>query len=271
MAVCRLDPCGIICILLTYGAVGYADYVVLRWIILMTMAESLWGALNAILFNTVVFMLFLSHIRAVFTDPGVIPLPHNNLDFSDLHSEAKGKLLSQQKEDWTVCARCETYRPPRAHHCRICQRCVRRMDHHCPWINNCVGEFNQKYFIQFLLYVGVACCYAIFLVVVSWLTECTTCLVDEQVKQTRVIHCVILIVESVLFGLFVVAIMIDQFTAILTDETAVEQIQRKGPFRPRKPKMALLSEVCGRGSPILWMLPCQNPPRSQDTASHYDV
>ena len=39
----------------------------------------------------------------------------------------------EKSEDWTVCARCEMYRPPRAHHCRICQRCIRRMDHHCPW------------------------------------------------------------------------------------------------------------------------------------------
>ena len=60
------------------------------------------------------------------------------------------------------------YRPPRAHHCRICRRCIRRMDHHCPWINNCVGEWNQKYFIQFLFYVALLSAYSIFLVAISW-------------------------------------------------------------------------------------------------------
>jgi ribosomal protein L40E len=31
------------------------------------------------------------------------------------------------------CQKCQCYKPPRAHHCRVCGRCVLRMDHHCPW------------------------------------------------------------------------------------------------------------------------------------------
>lgn len=39
----------------------------------------------------------------------------------------------------------------RAKHCQTCKHCVRRFDHHCPWIENCVGERNHRWFIIYLL------------------------------------------------------------------------------------------------------------------------
>ncbi|XP_075398624.1 palmitoyltransferase ZDHHC23 isoform X1 [Tenrec ecaudatus] len=52
-------------------------------------------------------------------------------------------------KDW--CAQCQLVRPARAWHCRLCGVCVRRMDHHCVWINSCVGESNHQAFILALL------------------------------------------------------------------------------------------------------------------------
>lgn len=40
--------------------------------------------------------------------------------------------------------------PMRAKHCQTCQHCVRRYDHHCPWIENCVGERNHRWFVLYL-------------------------------------------------------------------------------------------------------------------------
>ncbi|XP_048396230.1 palmitoyltransferase ZDHHC23-B isoform X3 [Stegostoma tigrinum] len=59
-----------------------------------------------------------------------------------------GKLqLGHQELNKNWCAVCKIIRPPRSGHCRICASCVQRLDHHCVWINSCVGESNHRAFI----------------------------------------------------------------------------------------------------------------------------
>ncbi|XP_075890865.1 palmitoyltransferase ZDHHC16B [Nelusetta ayraudi] len=59
----------------------------------------------------------------------------------------------------SLCKKCISPKPPRTHHCSICNMCVLKMDHHCPWLNNCVGHFNQRYFFSFCLYMTLGCIY----------------------------------------------------------------------------------------------------------------
>jgi len=50
------------------------------------------------------------------------------------------------------CKKCEEVKPPRAHHCSLCGKCIMKMDHHCPWTGNCIGLLNHKKFWLFLFY-----------------------------------------------------------------------------------------------------------------------
>lgn len=82
-----------------------------------------------------------------------------------------------------------------------------------------MGERNQKYFLQFLVYVGILSVYSITLIVLSWVAP-----VDPDISmadaQAKMLHSVILLLESGLFGLFVIAIMVDQLHAILCKSTS---------------------------------------------------
>lgn len=50
------------------------------------------------------------------------------------------------------CETCGTYRPPRSSHCRVCDNCVENIDHHCTYLNTCVGRRNYVSFMAFLVF-----------------------------------------------------------------------------------------------------------------------
>jgi len=99
------------------------------------------------------------------TDPGILPrrdvilatgtaaklqgaLGYDILgEFSSEEPIVPDKLYRQ---GYRWCRTCRIIRPPRASHCSDCDNCVLRYDHHCPFVNNCVGQRNYGYFLGFI-------------------------------------------------------------------------------------------------------------------------
>lgn len=52
----------------------------------------------------------------------------------------------------SICKKCLIPKPPRTHHCSICNKCILLYDHHCPWMNRCIGHKNRRYFFLFMAY-----------------------------------------------------------------------------------------------------------------------
>lgn len=50
-----------------------------------------------------------------------------------------------------VCPYCILKKHKGTKHCFVCKKCIRHYDHHCVWLNSCIGKTNHKVFIVFLV------------------------------------------------------------------------------------------------------------------------
>ncbi|KAK2882490.1 hypothetical protein FQN49_000289 [Arthroderma sp. PD_2] len=142
------------------------------------------GTLGAVLGISIYLLMNTSYTVAVFTDPGT-PLKTSTRgrprhQYSHLPTTEDPEYTSvtvNSLGDMRYCKKCQSRKPDRTHHCSTCGQCVLKMDHHCPWLATCVGMYNYKAFLLFLIYTCLFC-YVCFAISVLWVW-------DEMMKNAQ--------------------------------------------------------------------------------------
>jgi len=220
--------------------------------------------LTGLLFFLVVILLLLTSC----TDPGILPrqplqrllniedaVQHaTGYQRPDVNSEIPGEPVldfdagppplseEQRIQGYKWCQTCRIIRPPRTTHCSDCNCCIMRYDHHCPFVNNCVGQRNYHFFSGFL--ASVACLGIVVVCEIGWWVADRSG-GDSRHGNNQVVFVVALIVgiPAAFLGLAVFCFLMYHMTLILRGRTTKEALTGKvtadGPtlLGPRGPMM----------------------------------
>lgn len=243
------DGCGMVCAFITWFLVLYADFVV-TFVMLLPAKSVVYAVGNGVLFNALAVLALASHLRTMLTDPGAVPKGNATKEYMESLQLKPGEVIYK-------CPKCCSIKPERAHHCSICKRCIRKMDHHCPWVNNCVGEKNQRFFVLFTMYIAMISAHALALsgyqfvtcVRVQW-NECS-----DFSPPVTVMLMIFLCLEALLFLTFTAVMFGTQIHSICNDETEIERLKSERPTWERRMRWDGMRAVFGGQPSLVWINP----------------
>jgi hypothetical protein len=101
----------------------------------------------------IMILCYISFALCSWTNPGTIK--RSNVRNAVKRFPYDGVLFKKGEE----CRTCKIAKPARSKHCSLCETCVEKFDHHCIWVNRCVGYYNYRWFLAFLLTHAIICTY----------------------------------------------------------------------------------------------------------------
>ena len=109
--------------------------------------------------TVLMLMCYTSYFMACWVDPGRID--RNIEPREHLRAIRQFKFDGIMFEKKNKCKTCTWDKPARSKHCSMCKSCIEKFDHHCVWINQCVGLYNYRFFLAFLYLHAILCTYGL--------------------------------------------------------------------------------------------------------------
>lgn len=141
------------------------------------------------------------------------------------------------------CLICNAFKPERSHHCSVCNICVLNMDHHCPWVDNCIGFYNRKYFMQLLFYLSLLTLYIDFTLGYDFIKMMQQAF-TERIKYKNLIRIFTFFIS---YGVnFTLSVLISLFlkfhiNLVLDNSTTIESLDKDKIKDNKKVKLKLIS------------------------------
>jgi len=126
----------------------------------ITLVSTTAAIITGVIYSLLLLLVASSFLGANLVHPGSVP---NDW----VPSEQENSIQKKRNGEKRFCTKCNKYKPLRAHHCKQCKRCILKMDHHCIWVNNCIGFRNHKFFILFIVYSSLAALYSLGLLIAT--------------------------------------------------------------------------------------------------------
>jgi len=225
------------------------------------------GVAFTIAFHVIFGLGVISFVRAISTDPGKIPDAWI-VGSEDAESASFFPQLQtlEVKHDGTrrICRKSKPnmYKPDRAHFCKMLSRCVLKMDHFCPWLNNCIGFYNHKYFYLFVFYMMTLTCFMLGTMTPAFVHDITApegsdvdFAKEFRVTLTYLVLC-LLAIGLICFWGFHTYLLINNYTTI-------EFLEKRGCNPPADHINRYDVGVWGNvtsvlgANPLVWLLPCR--------------
>eukprot|EP00894_Picocystis_sp_ML_P004894 jgi/Pico_ML_1/55411/g1099.t1 len=217
--------------------------------------EAAWNV-ALVVYHVLVGLLVWCYLATAHTDAGSVP--HGWRPVEDVEAAMRaierGEFDRADHSRPRYCRKCEAWKPERAHHCSVCNKCVLRMDHHCVWVANCVGAHNTKAFLLFLGYTAAACILSGGMLVPKFVRSLSGTVQEED--PTEIALVLFVFVLDAAFAISILGFLVMHVGLVAKNITTIEMYEkiRTIPWRYDKGKKKNFQEVFGRKKRY-WMLP----------------